>query len=222
MIRHFSPLSFSSTSLFSLTFKFLVLSFQPFCFIIYFLYYHYYDQIYMSLNHLGFWFATAPSITLFFNYCFFILTPNGLSLINRALSSLSHAHTPVCEVYCVALNAESVIPWKKYKEWWASISWPGAFKAIPPPRHCEFQLGVIEKMKCCTMWMGRNMASNELNVVQQFSFICIKVSIWFVQNTDDIPHIPFIKLPLIWNISRWKVQRNLARFAVGWNPTAAK
>lgn len=34
-----------------------------------------------------------------------------------------HAHTWVCrQVYCVALNAESVIPWIKYKEWWASIS----------------------------------------------------------------------------------------------------
>lgn len=82
----------------------------------------------------------------------FIQTPNGLSLINRALNSLSrtHKHCVLRSLLC-GLNAESVIPWIKYKERWVSISWPATFKVIPP--HCSFGSRVIEKMKCCVMWM---------------------------------------------------------------------
>lgn len=91
--------------------------------------------------HPVFWFATSRSIILSSS---FILTPNGLNLINRALYSLSHTlythtlthkHSVLRSLLC-RLNAESVIPWIKYKERWGSIRWLGTFKVIP--RHCVF------------------------------------------------------------------------------------
>lgn len=91
--------------------------------------------------HPVFWFATSHSIILSSS---FILTPNGLNLINRALYSLSHTlythtlthkHSVLRSLLC-RLNAESVIPWIKYKERWGSIRWLGTFKVIP--RHCVF------------------------------------------------------------------------------------
>lgn len=122
-ISHFylpNPLTFSGTM--SFFFKFTV-------------------YIYMCLISSCFRFATSRSIILSSS---FILTPNGLNLINRALYSLSHTlythtlthkHSVLRSLLC-RLNAESVIPWIKYKERWGSIRWLGTFKVIP--RHCVF------------------------------------------------------------------------------------